>query len=70
MAGGRIWRRTKLAGVVTLAILVLIVIFQNVGPVTVRVLFFKENGVPLAVLPVGTLVVGFVIGFLVARMRL
>ena len=57
--------RTKLVITAVLALLVLIVILQNTTPVETKVLFFTLT-MPRAVLLIGTTLIGFLLGVLVA----
>jgi uncharacterized integral membrane protein len=61
--GGACMRKTKLIIVAVLAILVLIVIFQNLDAHVVRFLFWSGS-LPSALMLVITLAAGFVIGII------
>jgi uncharacterized integral membrane protein len=58
-------RNAKLITIIVIAVLVLIVILQNMEPVSTRLLFVTVT-MPRAALLFITLVVGFIIGLLVA----
>lgn len=58
--------RVKLIIAGILALLALIVIFQNTAPMETRVLFITLT-MPRAALLIGTALVGFIVGVLVAK---
>lgn len=58
-------QRSKVIGLIVLAVLTLIVVLQNTESVETRILFMKLV-MPRAALLFGTLVIGFVLGMLVA----
>ena len=60
--------RPKVAAMLVLAVLVLIILFQNLHPVRIDFLFWSPM-VPLLVLVVVLLGVGFVIGLLTCALR-
>lgn len=60
--------RPKLIAIAVLIVLALIVLFQNVGVVTVR-LFFWSLDMSQAILVVVMLAVGFLLGMLTALVR-
>jgi hypothetical protein len=53
---------------VTIAVLTVIVMLQNIQPVETRILFLTLT-MPRAFLPAGTLAVGFLLGFVTGRRR-
>ena len=59
-------KRLKLFGILTLVILVLIVILQNTEEVRTNLLFMEVT-MPRALLLLVTLLIGLVVGILVAR---
>lgn len=61
-------RRIRLIGIVASIIVVIILIWQNTQPVTVRFLVFSRT-LPNAVLTTITLLIGIVIGILLAISR-
>lgn len=58
-------KKAKLAAIVILSILALVVVLQNTNVVTTKLLFWPLN-MSLALLLILTLVLGFVVGVLVA----
>lgn len=65
-ASGRpIWRRPRVILGVVLAVLAIIVVMQNTEDVSTRILFFSVT-MPRAVLLFVTLLVGFILGMVVA----
>lgn len=67
-AGLGVWlRRAKLICVVVVAVLVVIVLFQNNKPATFEVLFWRPE-VPLAVLLLGVFATGALMGAVVAHL--
>jgi len=58
-------QRLKIAGVVLLAVCVLIVVLQNTGTVETKILFFSI-ALPHAALLFGAVMVGFILGVFVA----
>ena len=60
--------RPKLIAILVMVVLVLIVMFQNLEPVTMEFLFWSPS-LPLLALVVIVLAVGFVIGWLIRTVR-
>jgi putative membrane protein len=58
--------RPKFIVVLVLIALLLIILIQNIQPVTLR-LFFWEVGMPQIILIPLTMAIGFVVGFVVSR---
>lgn len=58
-------QKVKIAGVVILALIILIVVLQNTESVDTKILFITMT-MPRAALLFGTLIVGFVLGIVTA----
>ena len=66
-----LWRNTvrpKLIAILIMAVLILVVLFQNLDKVTIKFLFWSPS-MPLLALVVILLVVGFVMGLLTCALR-
>ncbi len=61
-------RDMKLIGIGVLALLVVVVLIQNTGPITVRFLFWHITMSRVIFIPV-LLLIGFLIGYVVATAR-
>lgn len=60
--------RPKLIAILIMTVLVLIVLFQNLAPVTMKFLFWSPS-MPLLALVVILVAVGFVLGVLACALR-
>jgi uncharacterized integral membrane protein len=58
--------RPKLIGVLVLIALFLIILIQNIQPVTLRLFFWKVGMSQIILIPL-TMAIGFVVGFIVAK---
>lgn len=61
-------QKWRLIGIAASALLLLIVFAQNLESVSIQVLFFKLEGLPLAVVLVATALLGYIIGLLSMRL--
>jgi len=58
--------RPKFIGVLVLITLFLIILIQNIQPVTLRLFFWKVGMSQIILIPL-TMAIGFVVGFIVAK---
>jgi len=60
--------KPKSIGILIVVILCLVVLFQNTGMVTLRFLFWEFTMSQIFLLPI-VLVIGFILGYTVARLK-
>jgi len=62
-------KKPKFIIIATLAILFIIILLQNMQPVTLRLFFWEISASQIILIP-STMLIGFVIGFVVTRVPL
>ena len=61
-------KKPKFIIIATLAILFIIILLQNMQPVTLRLFFWEISASQIILIP-STMLIGFVIGFVVVKLR-
>ena len=62
-------KKAKLITIVVLAVLVAIIVLQNVDPVPIKLLFFPPISMPIAVLIAITWLIGLICGILIPMLK-